>query len=121
MRSLLLLRTATRCANRHARTTAIISDSVFFVSNGKTTATTTTSSDLGNTVRSFATARTDLLAVIKKEHKEEVDAGRAEMSEDLTYLMETVRKNAWRIIDDGGELFLCWLLGSLSAFVDWRM
>jgi hypothetical protein len=79
------------------------------LSNSKTTATTTTTSNLGSTTRSFATARSDLLAVIKKEHKEEVDEGRAEMSEDLTYLMETVRKNAWRIIDDGGELFFLWL------------
>jgi Mitochondrial glycoprotein len=52
--------------------------------------------------RSFSTARTDLLAAIQKEHKEEVDEGRTEMEEDLKYLLENVRKNAWRIVDDGG-------------------
>jgi succinate dehydrogenase flavin-adding protein (antitoxin of CptAB toxin-antitoxin module) len=83
MRSL-LLRTSTRYA------TAILSPSK------------TTASIYPVVLRSFATARTDLLAAVKKEHQEELNEGRTEMSEDLTYLLETVRKNAWRVVDEAG-------------------
>lgn len=95
MRSLLLRSASRCCATRYV----IANQSSFLISSSKSN---NQNANIIPTVRCFATARSDLLALIKKEHKEENDEGRTEMEEDLKYLMETVRKNAWRIVDDGG-------------------